>query len=194
MAVVLALVLSIFSNSVALAAESDETVSYGSRYGHVTAVSSSIITIENFGGTEKNILVDSKTKYYAANGAKKSLSNISSGTWLFASGTVDSSGNLEASVIVLTGSKYTTKDYWSVPREYGTVISVNRNYGVFFLNTAKSGLVKVIVYDLTKYLNNKVRSVSKIKVGMRVVVSGPRQSNGYILANIVDAFKPGAKR
>ncbi len=189
----LALIISLIFSSTALAAEKTKTVTFGNRYGQVTAVSSSSITIENLNGVDKTILLTSTTKFWGVNGVKRSLSDVTSGAWIFASGTT-SAGNLTANNIVLVGVKFTGKAFWNFPREFGTVISVDPTHGVFFMNTAMSGLVKVIVFDQTKFLSKNIKSVANISVGMKAVVAGPIQSNGFFLPQIVIAFKPGAKK
>ncbi len=188
----LALIAAALPGSTGLAAPSLDTV-YGNRYGKVIAVSPTSITIEQFNSAVKLILVDSATKYYWVTGAKRSLSNVKVGAWVFASGTVDASRNLVASVVVLAGKKYLTEAYWDYPKEYGTVISVDPSAGVFFFRSNKGGLVKTIAYGGTRFLNKKVSKVSKIQVGMKVIVAGPKQSNGFVLATVVLAFKPARR-
>ena len=190
---VLALVLAMIPSSAAVASRTAEATAYGNRYGQVTAVSTNSITIMNLAGAYKTILVDSATYIYGVTGAKRTLGNVKVDAWIFSSGTVDSSGNFVASVVILVKSKYVTGAYWNYPREYGTVISVNPANGVFFLKTDKSGIVKVIAYGNTRFLNKKAKKVSRISEGMKVVVAGPIQSNGYILASVVLAFKPARR-
>ncbi len=182
---VLALLLSVIASSPGAA--SVET--FGNRYGKVTAVSANSITIKNFDDVQKIILVDSATRYYRVTGGKRSLSDVKVGSWVFASGANDNSNTLAATTIILVTKKYAGAAYWNYRREYGTVTSVNPAYGVFFVKTDKSGTVRVIGYDATRFLNTKVNKVSKITVGMKVAVAGPVQSNGYILATAIIAFK-----
>ena len=186
---VLALLAAALPGSAGQAAPSLENV-YGNRYGKVLAVSPTSVTIEQFNEAVKTILVSSTTKYFRATGAKRSLSDVKVGAWVFASGVNDASRNLVASVVVLVGRKYLTEAYWGYPLEFGTVISVDPSAGVFFTRTDKSGLVKTINYGGTRFLNKKVNKVSKIQVGMKVIVAGPKQPNGFILATVVLAFKP----
>ncbi len=190
---VLALLIAILPGSAAFASTSTETTADSNRYGKVKAVTADSIIITNLGGAQKTILVNSATKFYRFNGAKRALSDVKVKSWIFASGTVDSARNLVASVVVLVKSKYVTAAYWDYPREYGTVISVNPAYGVFFLKTDKSGIVKAIGYENTRFLNPKVKKVSQISLGMKVVVTGPKQSNGYILSTIIIAFTPARR-
>lgn len=191
--IILSLLFALIASSSAFAQTSTTTTRYDNRYGKVTAVSTGSITITNLFNKSKTILVTNTTKYYGTAGVVKSLNDVTTGAWIFASGTVDSSKNLVANVVILVGTKFTSKAYWDFTREYGTVISVDPAHGVFFMNTAKSGLVKVIAYDGTVFLNKKVKSVSAISVGMKAVVAGPVQSNGFILPRIVIAFKPSRR-
>jgi len=138
----------------------------------------------------KNILFTSSTKVYSVKGVAKTMADVTVGAWVFASGIKPTRGTFLAKNIILTGSTYTTAKYWSGKREWGTVTSVDAVHGIFFMNTSKSGLVKVLAYDPTVFLNTQVNSVSKITVGMKALVAGPLSTNGIIMAKIVDAFMP----
>ncbi len=181
--IVMALVISLIANSTVLAA------TFSDRYGKVTSVSSSSYTIKNFSGKSKTIDVTSSTHFYGVNGRSRSLGYLTPGMWVFASGTNASNGTLKANNVVITGPLNTGKSFWNFPREFGTVISVNSASGVFFMNTAKSGQVKVIVYSGTTY-RSSIKKVSNIHPGMKALVAGPIQSNGFILARIIVVFNP----
>ncbi len=186
--IIVALLGGLFSSSSALASSSTKT-KYSNRYGQVTAVSADSITIENLGGVEKTILVNSKTKIFANNGVKQTLSGVTEGAWVFVN-TAKKSHTLLAKNIVLVGTKYTGSAYWDYPSEFGTVISVVPSYGEFFMNTVMSGRVQVITNSNTKFINKSARNIAGIAVGMKAVVVGPMTTNGFILAKVVIAFKP----
>jgi len=192
-ALVMVVIVTLVGNSVAFAANVTPEVTaavYDNRYGKVTAVFTDHFHLRNLSGVVKNILFTSSTSVYTVKGEAKTLADVKVGAWLFAAGIKPTRSTFLAKNIVLTGSTYITAKYWGGKREWGTVISVNPAYGVFFMNTSKSGLVKVIGYDPTVFLNPQVNSVSKITVGMKALVAGRLTSNGFILATIVDAFTP----
>jgi hypothetical protein len=162
--------------------------SYGNRYGQVTAVSPTKITIKNFENVSKVIWVDSSTVYYRENGAKRLLSDIKVGKWIFASGTNDDGQSLLATTILLVPTKYAGSAYWNYRREYGTVVEVNLAYGTFFVSTDKSGTVRAIAFG--RFINKNVAKLSQMKVGMKVAFAGTTQSNNYVLATAVIAFTP----
>jgi len=192
-AIAIAFIVTLVVNSVAYAAkvtpEVDNAV-YDNRYGKVTAVFTDHFHLRNLSGVVKNILYTTSTKVYNVKGEAKTMADVKVGVWLFAAGIKPTRNTFLAKNIVLTGSTYITSKYWGGKREWGTVVSTNPAYGVIFMNTSKSGLVKVIAYTPTVFLNPQVNSVSKITVGMKVLVAGTVASNGFILARIVDAFWP----
>ena len=192
-ALVMALIVTLVGTSVAYAASGTPDVTaaaYDNRYGKVTAVFTDHFHLRNLSGVVKNILFTSSTKVYSVKGVAKTMADVTVGAWVFASGIKPTRGTFLAKNIILTGSTYTTAKYWSGKREWGTVTSVDAVHGIFFMNTSKSGLVKVLAYDPTVFLNTQVNSVSKITVGMKALVAGPLSTNGIIMAKIVDAFMP----
>lgn len=182
--IVMAVLIGLIANNVAFAA------TYGNRYGQVTAVTGTSITINNLKNSSRTILVTSNTNYSGVNGRTRSLSYVTVGMWVFASGTVDSSGNLVANNVIITGPRYTSSSYWNYTRAYGTVISVDPRFGEFFLYTAMSGRVKVIVDDNTVY-RSSIKKVSDVNEGMKALVAGPVLTNGFIRAKIVVVYSTG---
>jgi len=192
-ALVMALIVTLVGNSVAFAASGTPEITaaaYDNRYGKVTAVFPDHFVLKNLSGVKKTIKVTSSTNVYSVKGVSKTLADVTVGAWVFTAGVKPTRSTFLAKNIVLTGSTYTTAKYWGGKREWGTVTSVDAAHGIFFMNTSKSGLVKVLAYDPTVFLNPQVNSISKITVGMKALVAGPLSSNGIIMAKIVDAFTP----
>jgi len=193
-AFVMALIVTLVGSSVAYAASGTPDITatavFDNRYGKVTAVFPDHFIIKNLSGVKQTILLTSATKVYSVKGIVKPITDVQMGSWIFAAGVRSGRRTLTAKNIVLTGATYSGAKYWSGVREWGTVTSVDPVHGIFFMNTSKSGLVRVLAYSPTVFLNSQVNSVSKITVGMKALVAGPLSSNGIVMANIVDAFTP----
>ncbi len=179
--VVVVLIISLIANSVVFAAP------YSYRYGQVTSVSPRGFTIINLNKVSQTILVKSSTNFYGVDGRRRSLSYLTAGTWVFASGMNDSFINLAANDVVITGPLYTSGDYWNYPSEFGRVTSVDPASRVFSMNTAASDQVNVIFYSRTVY-RSQIKDIVAVNPGMQALVAGPTLSNGYILARIVILF------